>query len=549
MINWRMYTPKLTLIGLGMLLLATVCRAERSVGPLDAQTAGPTTMHRAGQPTAESGVTFNYTLSMDDPSIHRYHVVFRCTGLSGPAVDFKMPSWMPGYYQLLDYARNVEKFKAVDGAGKELGWEKTTPNTWRVENPARAGSVITVSYEVLATKAFVAQPWLDSTRGYVAPAGVFFYVDGYLRQEVTVEVKPWAGWKVAGGAEPVVATGLEPVAGRKNFYKAQDFDILFDSPILIGNLEELKPFAVRGVPHYFDGYKLGEFDRDSLMNDLQKIVQQGVNVIDDLPYTHYTFLAIGPGRGGIEHLNSTTIGFSGGALNKPQERQRTYCFIAHEYFHHYNVKRIRPIALGPFDYDRENRTNMLWVSEGLTVYYEYMLVRRAGLMSGEDLLEHFQSDITAYENKPGHLYQSLAQSSYETWSDGPFGRTGDSVNKTISYYQKGPAIGLLLDMAIRHSTGNRKTLDDVMRTVYRVYYKEKKRGFTDAEFRKTCESIAGTDLSELFDYVYTVKEPDYAKYLAYGGLGIDSEGKTWKLYPLQEVDGLQLKIRQDWIKE
>jgi len=509
---------------------------------------------------------------MDDPSSHRFHVVFRCTGLSGPAVDFKMPAWMPGYYQLLDYAKNVQDFRVVDGAGKALGWEKTTANTWRVENPV-AGSLITVSYDVLATKAFVAQPWLDSTRGYVAPAGVFLYVDGYIHQPVGVEVKPWAGWGravqpgglgrsagqsqpagLSGGAtglsgDPVIATGLEPVAGRKNFYKAQDFDILFDSPILIGKLEELKPFTVRGVPHYFDGYKLGEFDGDSFMSDLQRIVRQGVDVIDDVPYSHYTFMAIGPGRGGIEHLNSTTIGFSGEALNKPQERQRTYCFIAHEYFHHYNVKRIRPIALGPFDYDRENRTDMLWVSEGLTVYYEYMLVRRAGLMSGQDLLEHFQSDIAAYENKPGHLYQSLAQSSYETWSDGPFGRIGDSVNKTISYYQKGPAVGLLLDMAIRHSTGNRKTLDDVMRTVYRVYYKEKKRGFTDAEFKKTCENIAGTDLSELFDYVYTVKEPDYAKYLAYGGLGIDSGGKTWKIYPLGEVDDLQRKIRQDWIRE
>jgi predicted metalloprotease with PDZ domain len=122
------------------------------------------------------------------------------------------------------------------------------------------------------------------------------------------------------------------------------------------------------------------------------------------------------------------------------------------------------------------------------------------------------------------------------------------VNKTISYYQKGPAVGLMLDMAIRHSTGNRKTLDDVMRTVYRTYYKEKQRGFTDMEFRKVCESVAGADLSELFDYVYTVKEPDYAKYLAYGGLGIEVNDKTWKIYPLQEVDELQRKIREDWMK-
>ncbi|WP_431217284.1 M61 family metallopeptidase [Puia sp. P3] len=457
----------------------------------------------------------------------------------GATVDLKMPAWMPGYYQLLDYAKNVQNFRAVGAAGKELGWEKISSNAWRVENPK---TPITVNYDVVATKAFVAQPWLDSTRGYVAPAGVFLYVSGYIHEPVTVEVKPWSGWNK-------VATGLEPVAGRKNVYRARDFDILFDSPILTGNLDDLKPFTVRGVPHYFTAYKPGQFDGDSLMNDLKKIVQQGVDVIGDVPYTHYTFLAIGPGRGGIEHLNSSTIGFSGEALSKAGERQRTLCFIAHEYFHHFNVKRIRPIALGPFDYDRENRTNMLWVSEGLTVYYEYMLVRRAGLMSGQDLLQHFQSDIAAYENKTGHLYQSLAQSSYETWSEGPFGRTGDTVNKTISYYQKGPAVGLLLDMAIRHSTGNRKTLDDVMRTVYRTYYREKQRGFTDLEFRKVCESVAGADLSELFDYVYTVKEPDYAKYLAYGGLGIEAGEKTWKLYPLQEVDELQGKIRKDWMRE
>jgi predicted metalloprotease with PDZ domain len=551
-----MQTPQLTITGL-LLLLAVSATAQTP--------------------------TFNYTLSMDEPSSHRYHVVFHCAGLGGPAVDLKMPAWMPGYYQLLDYAKNVQNFRAVGEKGKELGWEKTSPNTWRVENPAGPGAAslatqragITVSYDVLAAKAFVAQPWLDSTRAYVAPAGVFFYVDGYIHQPVTVEVKPWPGWnkaaaglapKPAGHAPkaglpgiatghapkaglPEIATGLEPVAGRNNVYRAQDFDILFDSPMLIGNLEDLKPFTVRGVPHYFSAYRPGQFDGDSLMNDLKKIVQQGVDLIGDLPYTHYTFLAIGPGRGGIEHLNSSTIGFSGEALNKAGERQRTLCFIAHEYFHHFNVKRIRPIALGPFDYDRENRTNMLWVSEGLTVYYEYMLVRRAGLMSGQDLLQHLQSDIAAYENKTGHLYQSLAQSSYETWSDGPFGRTGDTVNKTISYYQKGPAVGLLLDMAIRHSTGNKKSLDDVMRAVYRTYYKQKGRGFTDAEFRSACETVAGVDLSELFDYVYTVHEPDYAKYLAYGGLGIDVTDKTWKIYPLQEVDELQQKIRRDWMKE
>jgi predicted metalloprotease with PDZ domain len=533
----------------------------------------------AGRVAAQQPVDLHYTLSMDEPNGHRFHVVFRCKGLGGPVLDLKMPAWMPGYYQLLDYAKKVENFHAEDGAGRELGWEKTADNTWRVDNPIER--TVTVAYDVAATKAFVAQPWLDSTRGYVAPAGVFLYVDGYLRQPVTVEVRPWAGWKkVATGLEPVMAgakeemTGVKGMkagakgmkagakrvagAGKQYVYRAEDFDILYDCPILVGNLEELESFTVRGVPHFFTGYKLGEFDRAAFAGDLKKVVEQGVAVIDDIPYKHYTFLATGPGRGGIEHLNSTTIGFSGESLNTPEGRQKLLCFIAHEYFHHYNVKRIRPIALGPFDYERENRTDMLWISEGLTVYYEYMLVRRAGLMSGEDLLHHFQSDIAAYENKPGRLYQSLAQSSYETWSDGPFGRTGDSVNKTISYYQKGPAIGLLLDMAIRHSTKNQRSLDDVMRKLYRVYYLEKKRGFTDAELRKVCEEVAGMALPEIFDYVFTVKEPDYAKYLAYGGLGIDMEphrsgdGKLqpdFRIYPLAQTDPLQKAIRKDWLKE
>lgn len=519
-----MQLPKLAIFSLGLLLVG-----KPSIG-------------------ANPSVDLRYTVSMEAPSSHRFHVVFRCAGVQGPVLDLKMPAWMPGYYQLLDYAGKVENFHAADGAGRELGWEKTSPNNWRVEHPA--GAVVSVTYDIAATQAFVAQPWLDSTRGYIAPAGVFFYIEGYSREPVTVEVRPWKGWsKVATGLEVVKGEKPGRSGGESHVFRATNFDILYDCPVLIGDLEELPSFTVRGIPHYFTGYKLGEFDRVHFVGELKKIVEQGVSVIGDLPYKHYSFLAIGPGRGGIEHLNSATISFSGESIKSGEDRQRVLCFIAHEYFHHYNVKRIRPIALGPFDYQRENRTDMLWVSEGLTVYYEYMLVRRAGLMSGTDLLRHFQSDISAYENKPGHLYQSLAQASYETWSDGPFGRTGDSVNRTISYYEKGPAIGLLLDMAIRHWTKNKKSLDDVMRTVYHIYYQEKKRGFTDAEFREVCEEVAGVALPELFDYVYTVKAPDYAKYLAYGGLGIDVTGKSWQIYPLQEVDDLQAVIRKDWMKE
>lgn len=497
------------------------------------------------QAAPQQRVNLRYIVSMEDPASHKFHVTFRCEELNAPTLDFSMPAWMPGYYQILDYAKNVEDFHAMDDKNQPLSWTKTNTNTWRVEHPA--GATVTITYDVKTARSFVAQPWLDSTRAYIAPAGIFLYIDGHLQQPVTVEVRPYPDWKK-------IATGLTKAGSKPYTFLAPGFDILYDCPILAGNLEELSSFTIKSIPHYFTGYQLGEFDKKQFVEDLKKVITQGINIIGDIPYKDYTFLAIGKGRGGIEHLNSTTIGFSGESLNTPGERQRMLCFIAHEYFHHYNVKRIRPLALGPFDYQRENKTDQLWVSEGLTVYYEYLLVRRAGLMTEEELLHHFSTDIAAYENEPGHLYQTLAQASETTWSEGPFGGSKDS---TISYYQKGPAVGLLLDLAIRHHTGNRKSLDDVMRTMYRVYYQEKKRGFTGDEFRQTCEKIAGVALPELFEYIYTVKEPDYAKYLAYGGLGIDMEpttsqdGKTkrsFRIYPLQQADTLQAAIRKDWQK-
>lgn len=482
--------------------------------------------------------SFHYTVAMPHPDSHRFQVTLDCKGLPGTITDLKMPGWMPGYYQLLDYARNVSAFNATDAGGKPLGWEHTEANTWRVAHTP--GQSLHITYEVTAATAFVAQPWLDSTHAYLSPAGVFLYAAGYIRMPVTVSVLPAPGWKD-------VATGLEPVPGHAHTFRAPDFDVLFDSPVLVGNLESAPSFKVNGIPHYFTGYHMGQFNRQQLSDDLQKLVTVATGIIGDIPYRHYTFLAIDPGRGGIEHLNSSTISFTGDGLETPGGRHQLLSFISHEYFHHYNVKRIRPIALGPFDYDRENRTNMLWVSEGLTVYYEYMMMKRAGLMDATALLKDFSGNIAAYETQPGHLYQSLAQASWETWSDGPFGRKADTVNKTISYYEKGPAVGLLLDMAIRHATQNKRSLDDVMRQLYRQFYQQAQRGFTDDEFRQVCESTAGMALPEIFDYVYTVKEPDYAKYLAYGGLGI--EAGTFKVYPLEKADALQLAIRRSWLGE
>ncbi|MCJ7564575.1 MAG: PDZ domain-containing protein [Candidatus Aminicenantes bacterium] len=454
--------------------------------------------------------TMAFTVSMEQPNRHYYHVVFRGEGMKDKTQDFKMPAWTPGYYQIMDYARNVLNFRAEDGAGNPLAWEKTAKNTWRVKSGKDAS--ITVSYDVYAFNRSVADSYLDDERGFISPTGVFMHVAGRIQHPVTVTVRPCQNWTR-------VSTGLDPVEGRPNTFFAPDFDILYDCPILIGNQEILK-FEVQGIPHVFAGVNLGALDRAKFAADLKRMVESAVALIGEIPYRHYTFLAIGPGGGGLEHLNSTALTFNASGLTSPAGYKRWLSFVSHEYFHHYNVKRIRPIALGPFDYDRENYTNLLWVSEGISVYYEDVILNRAGLLSRDEVFERFQSSIARFENGSGHLFQSATESSFDTWMKF-FSRGGNTANTTISYYDKGAALGMLLDFKIRNETKNRKSLDDVMQTLYRKFYKEKKRGFTDQEFREVCESEAGGSLSEIFEYASTVKGIDYPRYFAYAGLDID----------------------------
>jgi predicted metalloprotease with PDZ domain len=455
--------------------------------------------------------TMAFTLSMEQPHTHYYHVVFHCQGLQGETHDFKMPAWTPGYYRIMDYAQNVLNFRAVDGAGNPLEWEKTAKNIWRV-NSGNISS-IKVSYDVYAFRQSVAESFLDDTRAFISPTGVFMHVLGLLGHPVTVTFRP-------NDTASKISTGLDPVKGHSNTFSAPDFDVLYDCPVLIGNQEILR-FEVKGIPHVIAAENLGDFDREKFVADIKKVAEGSVMLIGKIPFKHYTFIMMESGRGGLEHLNSMAVFYSPSSLNDPTSYKRWLCFIAHEYFHLYNVKRIRPIALGPFDYDRENYTNMLWVSEGFTVYYEYVILRRTGLLTRDEFFERVSRFISGYENRPGRLFQSANESSFDTWMK-YFSRNENSANTTISYYDKGAALGLLLDLKIRHETKNQKTLDDVMRTLYWKYYEKKKRGFTDQEFREECENAAGSPLPELFDvYASTVEDIDYPKYFSYAGLDID----------------------------
>lgn len=484
---------------------------------------------------------FHYVVSMSEPDTHRFHMEFIVSGLNNDSIILKLPNWTPGYYQLMSYSRDIENISAKDGSGNILPIKKVNANTWSITGFKEKS--LKLNYDVKAERPFVASSFLDSTHAYISTANNFIYIDGFLQSPVSVEILKNSLWNR-------IATGLDPVNGKDYQFSAANYDILYDCPILIGNLEELPSFKVKGIDHRFIGYKIGKFDRQLFMNKLKKVIEAAVAIFGDVPYNSYTFIPIGPGGGGIEHLNNTTISFSGDRLDNESDINSMMNYIGHEYFHNFNIKRIRPFELGPFDYDKENRTTQLWISEGLTVYYEYMITNRAGLFNSNAILNEFEGLINKVENNPGRLKQSLSQSSYNTWSDGPFGKPGES----ISCYDKGCLVGAILDLRIRNASQNKKSLDDVMRNMYYKYYKSLGRGFTNAEFQEACESAAGISMIREFEYVYTVNELDYNKYLGYAGLKLseiinNSGKKILKINRLESLDASQSVILKSWLGE
>ncbi len=344
------------------------------------------------------------------------------------------------------------------------------------------------------------------------------YMIRELNAPSTLTVVPQTGWKVA--------TGLPTVSGQPNTFRAENFDILYDSPVEVSNFKELQ-FKIRGVPHriVIDGE--GNYDADRMRADVQKIVEAESSMFGAIPYHDYTFilhLRSNTG-GGLEHLNSTALGFRRFNFSTEKNYRSFLLLVAHEFFHVWNVKRIRPDALGPFDYTKENYTRLLWVAEGITEYYGNLMVRRAGLTSDQVYLEHLATQIRDFQETPGRQVMSAEEASYDSWIK--FYRPDEnSVNSQISYYDKGELLGLLLDLDIRRRTHNAKSLDDVMRFLYTEFF-AKGHNYTPADFQKACELMAGASLDEFFTrYVRGRDElkPVYNQMLAGAGVRLEQAG-------------------------
>ena len=484
------------------------------------------------QPDAPMEIAF--TVSVPKPHTHTLNVEVKIKHGAGEPVTNEtvlvLPVWTPGSYLIREFERHVQDFEAINSAGQALSWAKLNKNSWRIiTGGAREWRA---SYRVYCNELSVRTSEVNSDHAFWNNATLLMYPEGFLNAPSTLHILVPQPWQVA--------TGLPSVTGAKNTFRAENFDVLYDSPVEASNFKTLS-FEVKGVPHriVIDGD--GNYDPEKMRADVKKIVETEVELMGgEVPYHDYTFilhLRSNTG-GGLEHLNSTALGYSRfGFGPEPKERTedvnsagpnaprpRTYrgflSLVAHEFFHLWNVKRIRPEALGPFDYTKENYTRSLWVAEGITDYYARLVLRRAGLISDKEFLKENARAFQALQNVPGRLVMSAEDASFDSWIK-YYRQDENSVNSQVDYYDKGSILGLLLDLEIRKQSKGAKSLDDVMRFLYAEFYKQG-RNYTPEDFQKASELMTGSSLEQFFaKYVRGREELDYDSALTAVGLRLD----------------------------
>ncbi|AFZ35899.1 peptidase M61 domain protein [Stanieria cyanosphaera PCC 7437] len=456
--------------------------------------------------------TIFYQVAMPQPASHLFEVQLEVSNWQAAILNLKMPVWTPGSYLVREYARHVQDFVAEDSQNNQtLVSQKVSKNHWQIKT--ESCSKIRVKYRVFAHELSVRTNHLDATHGYFNGAALFFLLPGLEQQPIKVKIiPPQPDWQVT--------TTLAEVLGEENTFEAKDFDILVDSPVEIGK-HQIYDFEVLGKPHQLAIWGQGNANPKQIIEDTKKIITTQAKIYQGLPYEKYLFLLhlSSSGYGGLEHKNSCSLNYPRFGFRALEQYNRFMQLVAHEFFHLWNVKRIRPQALEKFDYEQENYTTSLWFSEGTTSYYDVVIPLRAGIYNRKTCLENFSKDLTRYLTIPGRNVQPLAESSFDAWIK-LYRRDSNSDNNQISYYLKGELVSLLLDLLIRAKHNNSRSLDDVMRLLWEKFGKQE-IGFTEAQLQTAIAAVAEQDLTDFFNkYLYTTAELPFAEYLEPFGLYI-----------------------------
>ncbi len=464
--------------------------------------------------SVSAAAPIHYVLTVDAPHTHYVQVEARMVPKSAGDLDLFLPVWTPGSYMVREYARHLDSFEVTDAAGKTLEIQKTSKNHWKVAGAPVEG--IKLRYRVYCNELSVRTNFVDAEFAILAGAATFVTAPSMLGEEHTVQLVLPKQWQQS-------VTPLEhPVNEAAHFYRAANYDELVDSPILLGN-PRIVPFRVGQVEHF-----LVHQGTDPLWNveaaaaDAAKIVSEHQRMWQQVPYDRYYFFnLVAEGGGGLEHSHSTVLLTNRWTYRNDKNYKKWLGLVSHEFFHTWNVRRLRPQSLARYDYDSEVYVDELWVAEGITSYYEELALVRAGLLNTPQYLSTLSKQIETLQSASGREHQSLRDASHDAWIK--FYRPDEnSANTSISYYNKGAILGFLLDIAIRKQTNNERSLDDVMRVLYERY--ANKQGFTNRDVLLVANEVSGSDMSEWFNRaVNTTSDLDYTSALAWLGLEFKAE--------------------------
>jgi predicted metalloprotease with PDZ domain len=483
----------------------------------------------------------NYHLATTHPNSHLFEVSIEVKApvdAKIESLDFQMPKWSPGRYAVFDFAKNVQEFAIheivppnarCEHAAKQLSRADT--DTWRV---FLCGSkTVTVTYKAFANDLSGTFSQLDSRHANLNGGCVFMYVVNHKQDPVTLDIDPPKGWRIVNGR-------MEKADQR--VWQFPNWDIMIDTPTEIAPDWTEDDFQVDGKEYRVVVHSLGKEagKRPALVRDLEKIVRAETAMWGAPEFDSYTFLIHfandGHSSDGMEHLTSTEI-VESGSLASPGTLEDTLDAAAHEFFHVWNIKRLRPVELGPWDFTRPANTRGLWIGEGITNYYGHLMQRRADLWNDAKLLNLLATQIAEVENSPGSKLMSAEESSVSApfIDDAVHSQQTNLANTSISYYPKGEVLGLVLDLLIRGKSGGKASLDDVMRRMYEEFYLKsanatyylRGRGYRNEDFERTVSKVAGMDMSDFFKrYVREVESPPYDEALAQVGLRLAREPRT-----------------------
>ena len=487
-----------------------------------------------------SRLHIDYMVEVADVDAHLFHVTADIKNIAQPQLDLSLPTWTPGWYVIENYAKNMLRFQISDARGMRMPHHMIRKQTWRVNT--RGIAHIRVEFDYRATVLALNQAKITEDFAFFTGIQLFLMAEGHRNAPSSVRFKVPEGWKVLSALKETP----DPYT-----FTAPDYDTLVDAPTQMGKFD-VAAFEVDGKKHYFASTPVGAFSEEKSRQFTEKfsrVVLAQKAVFGELPYDKYILFYFfarpeSNASGALEHLNSYVAFAPAGGYTTPEMLLGT---AAHEFFHVWNVKRIRPAGMWPYDYSRENETPLLWVSEGITNYYTSLSLYRAGLSSSERFLQSVTGAINGVENNKARNYISPADASTSTWLgyDTP-------VAFGISYYTQGQNLGALLDLSIRHDTGGAKSLDDVMRALYRDFYL-KGKGFSTEDMMAIIKRLTGRDYKDFYsDYVWGVKVPPYETIFGYAGYSLINGGagerKNYRVVEVAEPDAKQLKIRESWLK-